>query len=205
MSGGNRCSLTECRRGDRRLFDFYSSLIAGGSRFQLSLRECVEQASSLFQHDGPARWNLVISHRKRVEINRAQNQAEALPGAVLLEVSGRPAKGNAAQTMLIWPGIQLFGCVAVERKVRNGCLYTVESIDVAAERLSLEAVDGELTFDQAKGWLRLSYAQTYASCQGTEFGGSLRLWDTAHPHFTMRHLFVGLSRAKQDAKVSLRK
>jgi hypothetical protein len=204
MSGGNRCFLTECRRGDRRLFDFYTSLLAGGSRFQLSLRECVEQAGSLFQHNGPARWNLVISHRKRVELNRAQNQAEAPPGAVLLEVSGRPVKGNAAQSMLLWPGIQLFGCVAVERKVRNGCLYTVESIDAAAGTLSLEGV-GELTFDQAKAWLRLSFAQTYASCQGTEFGGSLRLWDTAHPHFSKRHLFVGLSRARQDAKVSLRK
>jgi hypothetical protein len=205
MAGGNRCTLTECRRGDRRLFDFYSSLLAGGSRFQLSLRECVEQASSLFQHNGPARWNLVISHRKRVEINRALNQAEAPPGAVLLQVSGRPAKGNAAQSMLLWPGIQVFGCVAVERKVRNGGLCTVESIDVAAETLRLEGVDTELTFDQAKGWLRLSYAQTYASCQGTQFGGSLRLWDTAHTHFSRRHLFVGLSRAKQDAQVSLRK
>ena len=42
----------------------------------------------------------------------------------------------------------------------------------------------------------LSYAQTYASCQGTEFDGTLRLHDTSHKFFTPRHLFVGLSRAK---------
>ena len=60
-----------------------------------------------------------------------------------------------------------------------------------------------LTYEQAKAWLRLSFAQTYASCQGSEFGGSLRLHDTAHPHFTRRHLFVGLSRARAADLVSV--
>jgi hypothetical protein len=73
-----------------------------------------------------------------------------------------------------------------------------------AQSLTLEGVEGALSFEQAKLLLRLSYAQTLASCQGTEFGGSLRLWDCAHPLFTRRHLFVGLSRARQDAQVSLR-
>ena len=64
-------------------------------------------------------------------------------------------------------------------------------------------MDGTFTFDQAKQWLRLSFAQTYASCQGTEFDGQLRLHDTSHKHFTRRHLFVGLSRARaaRDASV----
>jgi hypothetical protein len=61
-----------------------------------------------------------------------------------------------------------------------------------------------MSFDQAKVLLRLSYAQAYASCQGSEFGGSLRLWDCSHKVFTRRHLFVGLSRARADARVSLR-
>jgi hypothetical protein len=205
LAGGNCCTLTECRRGDRRLFDFYSSLIAAGSRFELHLRECVAQAKALFVHNGPARWNLVISHRKGVQINRERNSAEAPPHAVLLEVSGKPARGNGAQTVLLWPGIQLFGCVAVEKKgIKNGCLYTVESIDAAAETLTLQGVDGELSFAQAKTCLCLSYAQTYASCQGSEFGGTLRLHDCGHQFSTKRHLFVGLSRAKQDAQVSLR-
>jgi hypothetical protein len=30
-------NLTECRRADGVLFDFYSSLIAGGGRFELPL------------------------------------------------------------------------------------------------------------------------------------------------------------------------
>jgi hypothetical protein len=105
--------------------------------------------------------------------------------------------------MWIWPGIQLFGCTSASKAVRNGCLYTVESLDTEAKTLVLEGA-GSLTFDQARAWLRLSYAQTFASCQGTEFDGSLCLWDTAHRHFSRRHLFVGLSRARANAAVSLR-
>jgi hypothetical protein len=105
--------------------------------------------------------------------------------------------------MLLWPGIQLFGCTSAAKAIRNGCLYTVESIDPEAQTLVLEGA-GSLTFDQARAWLRLSYAQTYASCQGTEFADSVCLWDTAHRHFSRKHLFVGLSRAKTNATVSLR-
>ena len=205
LAGGARCTLTECRRGDRSLFDFYSSLIPGGSRFELPVADAVREAKGLFQHDGVARWNLCISHRKRVELNRQLNRALAPDdGTVFLEVRGRAVRVNGAQSLLIWPGLELFGCVSAERKgVRNGCLYTVEVIDVAAETLRLEG-GVELTFEQAKQWLRLSFAQTYASCQGTEFSGSLRLHDCASRHFSRRSLFVGLSRARQDALVSLR-
>jgi hypothetical protein len=194
--------LTECRRGDRTLFDFYSSLIPGGIRAELPVHACVAQAKAVFRSSAPARWNLVISHRWRCAINAERNRADAPPGAVLLEVGGRRTRGNGAQSMLLWAGIQLFGCTTAA-SVRNGCLYTVESVDGQAKTLTLEGV-GTMSFEQAKVHLRLSYAQTYASCQGTEFAGSLCLWDTSHKHFSRRHLFVGLSRARQNAAVSLR-
>ena len=57
--------------------------------------------------------------------------------------------------------------------------------------------------DQVKSWLRLSYAQTYASCQGTEFKDSLRLWDVSSERFTRRHLYVGLSRALGGSSLDL--
>ncbi len=85
--------------------------------------------------------------------------------------------------------------------MRNGCLYTVESV---GDVVRLEGVESTFTFEQTTLWLRLSYAQTYASCQGTEFTGSLCLWDVNHKYFSMRHLFVGLSRAAQGAFVSMR-
>ena len=206
LSGGNRCTLTQCRRGDKKLFNFYSSLIPGGTRFELPLHEAVKQAKAAFRHDGQARWNLCVSHRKRIEINTKMNSCLApREGAVFLEVAGRPARGNRQQSMVLWPTIELLGCVAAEKKgIRNGCLYVVESIDAAAETLKLQGLSDAISFEQAKAWLRLSYAQTYASCQGTEFSGSLRLHDCASRFFTRRHLFVGLSRACQDAAVSLR-
>ena len=100
------------------------------------------------------------------------------------------------QTMLIWPGIQLLGAVPTKRKgIRNGCLYTVA--EVGGDTVRIQELAGvTLTFDQVKSWLRLSYAQTYASVQGSEFTAQLRLHDTTHHFFTIRHLFVGLSRAR---------
>ena len=123
--------------------------------------------------------------------------------AVRLEIGGRVLRGNSAQTMLIWPGIQLLGAVPTERKgIRNGCLYTVSEINMS--NVHVQELPGvTLTFDQVKSWLRLSYAQTYASVQGSEFTSQLRLHDTTHHFFTQRHLFVGLSRARAAKDVSV--
>ena len=51
----------------------------------------------------------------------------------------------------------------------------------------------ELTHEQAVQSVRLCYALTYASCQGLTLPGIVRL-DTRSDHFTMKHLYVGLSR-----------
>ena len=79
-------------------------------------------------------------------------------------------------------------------------LYTIT--DIQEDTIIL---DGNLSIslDQVKHLLRLSYALTYAGCQGSEFEGPLRLWDTDSRHFTKKHLFVGLSRAKRADEVSV--
>lgn len=146
----------------------------------------------------------MISHKKRILLNRQINEQMAPRDvAVRIEVQGKQLRGNAAQTMLIWPGIQLLGAVPTERKgIRNGCLYTVATVEPDA--VTLQELPGlTLTFEQVKSWLRLSYAQTYASVQGTEFTAQLRLHDTKHRFFTRRHLFVGLSRARAAKDVSV--
>ncbi len=79
-------------------------------------------------------------------------------------------------------------------------LYRV--VGVTDETIRLEGAL-VLTHDQAKKWLRLAFAQTYASCQGSEFDGPLRLHDCSHKFFSRKHLFVGLSRAKIAAEVGL--
>jgi hypothetical protein len=185
------------------LFAFYSSLIEGRSRYELTLQELVRQAKATFTCGSSARFNLVISHQRCLRINRELNQQEAPPGAVRLEVTGKASQGNGAQTMLLWPGLQLIGSVSAEKKgVRNGCLYTVAA--VGDGKVSLAGLETVFSYEQVKLWLRLSYAQTYASCQGTEFDGTLRLWDVTHRFYTRRHLFVGLSRAKLAAAVGVK-
>ena len=104
--------------------------------------------------------------------------------------------------MLIWPGIELLGAVPTERRgIRNGCLYTVT--EVSDDAVRLQELDGVFTFEQVKAWLRLSYAQTYASVQGPELTAQVRLHDTGHHFFTRRHLFVGLSRCRAARAVSV--
>ncbi len=201
LAGGNKVELTECRRSDAELFSFYSSLIAGGSRFELGLTTAVREAKELLNYDGLAEHNLVISHQKRIKLNREPNQQLATLGSIRLEVTGKASHGNSAQTMLLWPGIVLIGCLAVSKhSIQNGVLYTVESVTREAVVLTGGV---SLTPAQAKSSLRLSFAQTYASCQGSEFDGPLRLHDTGHKFFSLKHLFVGLSRAKVAAEVGL--
>ena len=104
LCSGNAVTLTSCMRSDSSLFSFYSSLIAGGSRFELSLQETVGAAKAQFTFTGDAQWNLVISHQRRIRINKTNNEREAPPGAVRLEVSGKASGGNGAQTMLLGRG-----------------------------------------------------------------------------------------------------
>ena len=201
MAGGNRLTLRECRRSEAELFSWYASLITGGARFLAPLADVVAEAKRAFTFSGPAQHNLVISHRKRVSINNQLNKLFRPDGALFLRAAPLKGQLNAAQPMWIWPGIELLGCCAAEKRgIRNGVLYTVESWD--EERINL-AGGLSLSHEQAKAWLRLSFSQTYASCQGTEFAGSLRLHDTDSAHFSRRHLFVGLSRARDMALVSV--
>jgi hypothetical protein len=200
MAGGNRLRLTTCRRSDIALFAYYSSLIAGGSRFHQSIADVISEARRMFP-DAPARHNLVISHRKRVAINRQVNNANAGQGAVFLKASPTRGQNNATQSMWIWPGLQLLGaCSGVKKGLKNNCLYTVAA--VSPESITLEG-GLALTHVQALAWLRLSYARTYASIQGTEYSESIRLHDTSCPHFTHRHLFVAVSRAMTGAVISI--
>ncbi len=182
------------------LFAYYSSLIAGGTRFHQSIADVLAEARRMFP-EAPARHNLVISHRKRVAINRQMNNANVGQGAVFLKASPTHGQNNATQSMWLWPGLEVLGvCSAVKKGIRTNCLYTISH--VSPESITLEG-GLSLTHVQALTWLRLSYARTYASMQGTEFSESIRLYDTSNPHFTHRHLFVAVSRAMAGAVISI--
>ena len=84
MAGGNCVTLLECRRSDKELFEFYSSLIPGGSRVETPLRSIVAEARAVFQFADFCRSNLVISHKKRIQLNSQLSEQLAPAGAVNL-------------------------------------------------------------------------------------------------------------------------
>ena len=203
MAGGNRLTLTTCRRSDSFLFDFYSSLIKGGCRFTLPLNDVLNEARTLFDYEGICRNNLCISHAKRKRINREVNLALKPENAIYVKASPVKGQQNTAQNMYIWEGIELLGCVSgVKKGIKNNCLYTVTKIEDDSVTVKGDE-EIKLSFAQLRQVMRLSFARTYASCQGTEFENELRLHCTNNRHFSMRHLFVGMSRCKDKKKLSI--
>ena len=76
--------------------------------------------------------------------------------------------------------------------------YTIEAL--GEDTVKLEG-GIELSHEDTVQMLRLPHAMTYASVQGRETDGSLRLHDTANTHMTLKHMYVALSRAKKSALV----
>ena len=196
LAGGNRLRLTECKRSDRELFDFYTRLIPGGDLYGMAITSAVAQAREVFAYQGVCELNLVLSHRKRLEFNKRCNMHFKPVGAVYLPcpLQKRVAL-NAPQPI----GQKFLGCLPIERQgIRNACEYTVAVVNTDSVTLESEPM---LTHEQAVSWLRLSYAMTYASVQCRETEGTLALHDCDSGHFTWRHLYVALSRAKRASGV----
>ncbi len=189
MACGNRFTLTENRRSDQRLFDFYTSLHCGLPEAR-ELLQALEDAKSAFPDTGgPVSYTLTMSHSRRVRVNRAQNQSlKPASGAVFIRAPATTRAGNQPQSMWIWPGIQLIGAGF---KSLKGLFYRVESMmdDVVFLNTGQKMTHKELVKS-----MRLPYALTYASCQGLTLPGRLRL-ETGSPNMTLRHLYVGVSRA----------
>ena len=201
FAGGNRLRLVECKRSDRHLFDFYTRLIVGGDLHGQPVSNAVAIARQKFTYKGVCELNLVLSHRRRVALNKVCNlHFKPESGAIFIpcRLQKRIAL-NAPQPMWVWPGLTLVACLPVEKEgLRNGCEYVVKAVDettVAIEK------GPTLSHDQAVQWLRLPFCQTYASIQGKETNMSLALHDTDNPNFTWRQLYVGLSRARSAALV----
>jgi len=196
LAHGNLLRLTTCRRSDATLFAYYSSLISGGSRFTLPLSQVLVEARGIFRYEGVARHNLCISHKQRRRINREVSQAMRPRGAVYLR-----ANAATAESTWIWPGFPLIGATSSARtRILNNVTYAVE--EILPDAVVLEG-GRKLTFQQVVAWLRPAWARTYASIQGTEFpeAESLRLWDTQNAHFSMRHLYVAISRCRDTARI----
>ena len=62
--------------------------------------------------------------------------------------------------------------------------------------------NGRLSHQECVRSLRLPYALTYASGQGLTLKGRIRL-ETESPNMTLRHLYVGISRATAPGLVEV--
>ena len=192
LSGGVRLTLTECRRCDAELFQFYTSLglcRTGGLRpVPRDLAEALAEARLRYpKQAGDPTTTLVLAHARRVHINRSQNLREKPKGAIFCKAPPGKKRGeNQPQSMWVYVGQRL-----ITAKVRRGLFVFVTA--ATAEGVTLD--DGRtLACEDVCENLRLSHAVTFASCQGLTLQRRVRL-ETDHQAFTLTHLYVGTSRA----------
>jgi hypothetical protein len=228
LASGTRVTLTECKRSDEHLFDFYSSLIPGGYRYGKTLAENVQEARELFHctkatgfipGTALAPTNLVLSHKKRIELNARCNAADAigrenvesfLMKDYYTEQELENVDERGPQDALFWPGLLVISRHTT-KKVKNALPYEILAFEGDTVRLKLvmqtgkrlvpdeeeEEPEAEVQMSRKAFFqtFRLNYALTYASIQGVTIKTLLALHDTSHVHFNPRHLFVGTSRA----------
>ena len=197
LAGGNRVELTENKRSDPTIFDFIKRLRID-EKDEKPKHEAIDEAKRLFPRTSQQPdYTLVISHRRRIQINKELNEKNKPEGAIKIEVNGKhQIDNNAPQTMYIWPGLRLIGA---GHKVPKGIFVQVKACD--GERVTLDN-DLVLTHAQVCQSLRLSYAITYASCQGLTLQGRVRL-ETQSGFLTTRHLYVGVSRGTSSELVEV--
>ena len=81
-------------------------------------------------------------------------------------------------------------------KVQKGTFLTVEAVEGDVVRLE----SGQFF---AVKHTRLCSAITYASVQGLTLRGRVWLYDVESPHFTLKHLYMGCSRATNSELLSV--
>jgi len=192
MTGGHRFTLTENRRSDATLFNFYTGL---GD----NLEEALARAQQLFPKTSrKAAYTLTMSHARRVTINKRRNEEDKPDDAVLLKaplVTGR-VSGNLPQDMYIWVDLTLIGA---GNHTKKGLFYTIAAIDETSVTFNCGL---KLSKEHCVKCCRLSYAITFASSQGLTLKGVVRL-ECDSKYFTMRHLYVGISRATSASLVEV--
>ncbi len=188
MCGSNRLTLTENRRSDARLFAFYTGLLCG-TPCARGLQEALADARAQFPvTERRADYTIVMSHRRRVQLNASEVKRRKPEEAVYIRAPTATVGGNQAQSMWVWPGQQLVGAGA---KCAKGLFFEVGA--VTEDRVTLSGGE-KLTFAEAVQCLRLPYALTFASVQSLTLPGVVRL-DCGSSHLTLRHIYVGISRA----------
>ena len=123
--------------------------------------------------------------------------------ATYLTLEGPPPMG---QKLFFYPTVPLICCPQTARQQRfNSQLLDVVSYDsttiVARDRESGETYT--LSHEFVRLHCRSGHAYTIASCQGRQYSGSVALWDTRARHWSKRHAYTALSRARAWEALSI--
>jgi hypothetical protein len=155
------------------------------------LQDALEHARLRYPVSGkPPDWTLTMSHARRHLINRQRNLA-LRPKTGSIYVRWKPKcrrQADDPQSFFCWPGLTLIGSGG---KVPRGILVKV--VDCSEEEVTLDC-GVTLSLEELVRCVRPCSAITYASCQGLTLPGRVLL-ETASTHITLRHLYVGCSRA----------
>ena len=159
--------------------------------------------------------NLVISHRKREMLNAACNAADARGRTGVVEfkiadyfseeeLKNLSHSDNQPQDALFWPGMVVVA-KSTGRQLKNALPYEILGFTEKTVVVAPSAGEGKEALELKRAHffksMRLQYALTFASIQGTTVKCLVALHDTTHPHFGRRNLFVGSSRAVANDKL----
>ena len=137
LAGACYMQLTENKRSDQVLFDFYSGIRT------MSLEDALIKGRQEFPvTEARPNYTLVISHDKRKRINRQLNLQERPRDAIFIRAPKITSQGNAPQNMWIWPGLRMLGAGG---KCLKGVFYEIEECDNDVVKLKSGE---ELTHDE---------------------------------------------------------
>ena len=213
ICGGNRIRLTECKRSDATLFDWYTSLERDGARYNIPLDDVLHEARRFFNGNATPNYTLCIDHRLRKIVNREANERLKPKDAIWLEAP-KSVLPNQPQSFWLYTGQVLIAHTQSNKQMKNGMFYTVEGYDSenvffkdsTASETQCSARSAPL-LTLKKSWVvrncRLSHCLTISSVQGRTLHGIVEIL-TNHPRFSRRHLLVCLSRATDASKVQVK-
>ena len=163
----------------------------------LTLEEQVAAVKLMYpRKKKPCRFNLTISHQKRQLVNKMCFDHFSF-GKELLECQLSEEVVGA-----IFEGCALIGNLTA-KGLTHGAFYEVESFN--EQKCRLRDIETGAELEMPIGNLkhcRLGWALTYCSSQSRS-PQDVCLWDTSHPHFTTKHLSMGLGRGVCDKLVSI--
>ena len=208
LTDSNRLTLTEGKRSDNRLFDFYSKLAVGGVWADLPLPEQIQKAREEFGKppDGHVPlFQLTISHKHRMSLIRAaqkeETKAARLAGEDVIWLPPVVSScQNKTQGLYLFRG-KLLIAVATAKGVYNSQLLRCTALGPGACEFADAETGATMTLTNAtiQKHLRSARAMTFASVQGRGFE-EVGI-HTSSAKFTKKHLFMALSRAKSSHKL----